>query len=71
MGGVARETTDHTHITVAGHLWRWCGWALGFAITAAGRELLIEFSGDDMVAGIINSVGAGALTGGKGINAFY
>ena len=38
-----------------------------FAITAAARQLLVQFSGDDVVEGVLYSVGVGLLVGGFGL----
>ena len=61
---MAQEASNRTGIAIASSMWRWGGWVPGFAIAAAARQLLVQFSGDDVVEGVLYSVGVGLLVGG-------
>ena len=65
---MAQEASNRTGIAIASSMWRWGGWVPSFAITATARQLLVQFSGDDdVVEGVLYSVGVGLLMGGFGL----
>lgn len=59
--------SERNALVIARDMWRWCGGLLGFALTAAARQLLARTGGEEMVAAIIEAAGAFLLTGGIGI----
>ena len=61
---MAQEASNRTGIAIASSMWRWGGWVPSFAIAATARQLLVQFSGDDVVEGVLYSVGVGLLVGG-------
>lgn len=55
---------ERTALVVARQLWRWGGWILSFAISAAARQLLARSGGPEATAAAIEASGAFLLTGG-------